>query len=211
MTGATMKRRRTRRNNAIPLNTDELARLRGHLRAIACSPGWVDAIVEAVTHRRVAYATTAEGKLKTKVADLMIAIAEAGIYPPAADDRPRFAAVVDGRGMRQVVEVHLGSQMRPCLSASCTCAESGTEPTSILYPAEYAKHGVCYTCHVNQTPLDERAAELGFTVSALASATAIAARQCQYYGRRINHQKTRQGRFPKLRERRHDLAYAGIE
>ncbi len=196
-----------KKRHFVPLHHEELLRLEKRLHAIACSPSWVDAILDALARRRVAYVTDSEGRLKTRLADLFLAIAEAGIYPPAADDSPKFAA---GNSPEGVVEFHLGAQMRPCLSASCTRSDEKAGTLSVLYPVEYAKHGICYACHINQTPLDAMAAELGFTVSALASATAIAARQSHYYGIRIKHQRTRQGRYPRLKETPHDLTYAGI-
>src|SRR5688500_18531985 len=84
------------------LDTFEYVKIRAHLYTIACSPAWVETILDVIResqqdrdkrrrnqrHPRVRVAVDQRGRLKTKIPDLLIALEEAGIYPPVADDRP---------------------------------------------------------------------------------------------------------------------------
>ena len=124
-------------------------------RTVACSEPWVEAINDALLLRRengkpvIPYAvrpprkdTNADGEetyrisLSTQVTKLVELVAQAGVYPPVADDR--------------------ANQMRPCCCARCRSADGAR---SRLYPGVYVRRGLSFECWCDRHHVDPELVE----------------------------------------------------
>lgn len=145
---------------------DSIAKIKAHLKMLACSDAWVESIWGAIRENRIRTKTDDRGRVTTKMSKVIEAVMNArgdvDVYPPRADSP--------------------GSSMRPCLSRACTRhpQEDGhVEDRSIMYPPQYAPVNCCYACRLNRTPPDELAESLGLDPSTHVSPSAEGFKQLE--------------------------------
>jgi hypothetical protein len=156
--------------------------VRNGIKTVACTEAWAEATEAAMLKPRpngkpaVPYVVSPTGTLKTRMPRLLDMVAEAGIYPPKADDVAKW---LPGGGY------HWGSQMRPCLCPECL-TDHGGPYRAILWPAHYVSGGLSATCNANRLEADmEAAAKLDPDAAALAEVRWVRERNVGVSGRRV--------------------------